>query len=523
MEAVTDVELQSLSIRTLLERLKSGQIRIPAFQRKFVWTSDKVAQLMDSIYKGYPVGAILLWRTHERLECERSLGPFILPAASPDYPIDYVLDGQQRLTSLFGTFASDCTADPNSDWDDVYFDISSTSFVAIPSSKADADRYFPLRCVFDPVEYRRNTHGRPDQEIVLLDELQRRFQEATIPVETIQPARNDVAIVFERINTTGVPLDTFQLLSAWTWSHEFDLTDRFDELASELEPFGFGSLSQEPDLLLKCCSAVVRRIADPSSISNLDAVAVRDRFDDIVAGIKTAIDFLRTNLNVYSLNVMPYQSMLVPLSVFFAERGRQGSTAKQTQALISWFWKSCFSRRYSSGVGRAHAQDIRGMLDLVNDESKAIADWSCEIEPELFTKTQFNVTTVNTKIFILLLASRQPKALLSGSQISLRDVLQPYNRSEFHHIFPKQYLGNLGFAPKDQNVLANICFLPNSENQRIKATSPDVYVEWIPTELRHDILASAFIEEEWLRGSYEEFVKQRAQALTEYARSLIQG
>jgi uncharacterized protein with ParB-like and HNH nuclease domain len=96
--------MESLSIRELIDLVTRGQVRIPAFQRGFVWDSDRVAYLMDSIYKGYPFGSLLFWRTKEKLKFDRDLGPFTLPEPNEDYPVDYVLDGQQRVTSIFGVF-----------------------------------------------------------------------------------------------------------------------------------------------------------------------------------------------------------------------------------------------------------------------------------------------------------------------------------------------------------------------------------------------------------------------------------
>jgi uncharacterized protein with ParB-like and HNH nuclease domain len=83
-----------LSIRKAIDSILAGSIRIPAFQRGFVWDAERVAYLMDSIYKGYPFGAIILWRTKEQLNIERQLGPFPLANLDPDYPVDDVLDGQ---------------------------------------------------------------------------------------------------------------------------------------------------------------------------------------------------------------------------------------------------------------------------------------------------------------------------------------------------------------------------------------------------------------------------------------------
>ena len=108
-----------LTIRRLVDRITSGDIRIPAFQRNFVWETEQVAFLLDSIYKGFPIGTVIIWKTDARLQSEKDLGAFKLPDPAKDYPVNYVLDGQQRLTSLFSTFQTDL--EPQSqDWVDIF-------------------------------------------------------------------------------------------------------------------------------------------------------------------------------------------------------------------------------------------------------------------------------------------------------------------------------------------------------------------------------------------------------------------
>ena len=118
------MEYQSYTIRKLLDSVLSGGIRIPAFQRGFVWDMDRVAYLMDSIYKQFPFGSLLFWRTRSQLTIERELGQFKLPSPDEDYPIDYVLDGQQRLTSVFSVFQTQLTPSENGNWSSIYFDMS---------------------------------------------------------------------------------------------------------------------------------------------------------------------------------------------------------------------------------------------------------------------------------------------------------------------------------------------------------------------------------------------------------------
>jgi uncharacterized protein with ParB-like and HNH nuclease domain len=152
MEALT----MTISIRRLLEQVAIGQIRIPAFQRGFVWDMDRVAYFIDSLYKRYPFGSLLLWRTRNQLTHERNLGPYHLPERDPDLPIDYVLDGQQRITTIFSVFQTELERSSNSEWLDVYFDFEAepnaqdSQFVALSSDEVDPARFFPMSTIFDP-------------------------------------------------------------------------------------------------------------------------------------------------------------------------------------------------------------------------------------------------------------------------------------------------------------------------------------------------------------------------------------
>ena len=192
----TPMEYQHYPIRKILDSVISGEIRIPAFQRGFVWEMDRVAYLLDSIYKGYPFGSLLFWRTRQQLLTERKLGTFTLPRPQTDYPIDYVLDGQQRLTSIFTVFQSDLTPEENPDWTDIYFDLEASgnpqdsAFIAIPEDAAcDNKRYFPMNVLFDSVSYRAATAHLNPEQIAVVDKLQEKFKEVQIPVQLLKKRR----------------------------------------------------------------------------------------------------------------------------------------------------------------------------------------------------------------------------------------------------------------------------------------------------------------------------------------------
>jgi hypothetical protein len=151
--------MEPLPIRKIIDRINSGEIRIPSFQRGFVWEPERVAYFMDSIYKDYPVGSILLWRTKVQLKNERKLGRFDLPPPTKDYPIDYVLDGQQRLTSIFSVFQTGLKPVDDDNWLDIYYLIGSQNnpqlsmFVALEPENVDLAKHFPISVFFETVQY----------------------------------------------------------------------------------------------------------------------------------------------------------------------------------------------------------------------------------------------------------------------------------------------------------------------------------------------------------------------------------
>ena len=177
---------------------------------------------------------------------------------------------------------------------------------------------------------------------------------------------------------------------------------------------------------------------------------IRDNFEKIKNGLKSAIDFLQKELFLYSLSYVPYPAMIVSLVKFFGTNkvGGQLYSDKQRKQLIKWFWKSCFSRRYSNGVNDIHQVDLNAMKNLRENENKDISTFKCEISESFFTNNQFRLNTVNTKTFIALLASNVPKSFISGANVDLSVTLKLSSTKEFHHIFPDKYLQKIGREKK---------------------------------------------------------------------------
>ncbi len=513
--------METITIREILDQVHRGQIRVPAFQRGFVWEPDRVAYLMDSIYKKYPFGSLLFWRTREKLRVERNLGPFALPEPKADYPVDYVLDGQQRITSIFGVFQTGLPMQSGNNWLDIYFDLKAeesaqdTQFLALPPSEADPGRYFPLKSLFDTVAYRAATKKLDDETAAKTDEMQAVFKEMRIPLQLSSTEdRATVAIIFERINRQGVKLDTLQLLSAWTWSEDFDLQEQFTELADTLKPFGFGDIGEDITLLLRCCSAILSGDASPEALVKLNGTAVRKDFDRVINGVKYAVDYLRTHFKVQTLDNLPFSTMLVPLAVFFAVPGTKEVKYSNDQSgqINRWFWKSAFSRRYSSGVLRNLNSDIAEMKNLADGKASALGEFSLSLGPEFFSESNFNIGSVNTKTFILLLAQHAPLSFISGAPVDLATTLKEANRTEFHHLMPRDFLKVSGQTEIGDSVLANFCFLSRADNRTLGGDAPSVYRKKMPPSV-DKITGSAMCTDVLFKDEYKTFISERSYSL----------
>jgi hypothetical protein len=524
--------MASITIPEILEQVTRGQIRVPKFQRGFVWEPDRIAYLMDSIYKKFPVGQILFWRTKEKLIDERQLGPFHLPDPKVDYPIDYVLDGQQRITSIFGVFQSTMEQDGSIDWIDVYYDIlagktaQEAQFIALKPDEVDQARHFPLKAFFNTAQYGKLARGLDDATATALDKVRETFQIARIPVETTETEdKGSVAIIFERVNRQGVELDTFQLLTAWTWSEDFLLQDKFLELSQTTEPFGFGGIGADTNLLLRCCSAILTADASPNALMNINGSQLRDDFDLVENGITYAIDYLRNNLKAEKLDNLPFSTLIVPLSVYFAVAGSAEPVVPHAHRdrINRWLWRSSFSRRYSSGVLRNLKHDIDEIIKLRDGTESKLGDFEIKIAEDFFTSNVFGIGNVNSKAFILMLAQEKPLSFISGAEINLADKLKNANRAEFHHLMPRKFLIDTRQATEalHESALVNFTFLSRAENRDIGGRPPSEYRSKMPADVS-SILAQGLIPDSLFGDNYAIFASERSVFLRSRALALCQ-
>lgn len=507
-------------IASLLSDVTKGNIKIPVFQREFVWNDEQIMSLLDSIYRGYPVGSLLLWSTKERLRHEGNVGGFRLPDTPEDFPVNYVLDGQQRLTTLYGVFHSDAsTPDPElASRFSVAFVPSTDEFVH--TSVADPAVSINLRVILDTTRLLPELQRFSQMDQSAIASVTERFKDYEFLIVTIKDRTNqEVCRVFQRINSSGTSLSTLELLAAWTWSEQFNLRNEIETLRDRLSDKGYADLDEA--IVVRCLASIVLNTIEPDSLIDKDPDSLVNGMSTLKQAMFSAIDFLEKDLLIKNFVFLPFPIMLVPLVKFFSLNLKP--TYSQRVGVRKWFWNCAFKQRYKAGTNKLVKEDMDKMTKLAAGEP-VFDGLESEIDASLFKKT-WRINSTAAKAAICLLAQYKPLSFLTGAPVDLGNVLAAYNAREFHHIYPKAFLGANGIPFHESNVIANVCFLTSADNNVIRDRDPREYLSEIPASSRDEIFASALVPLIFADGSrpYAEFINQRAEKLASAARELIEN
>ncbi len=526
--ANSEITQNTIKIDKLLSRIEDGDIKVPAFQRGFVWDQEQIIELLHSIYSDYPIGSILLWNSNERLNSTRNIGGFSIPDKSPTYPVNYVLDGQQRLSTIYGAFCKNRELDRHSHHVvktdpkifDIWFDLITQKFVPHEDIK-DAAKAFPLKSLFNINEYLLEQEKLNTDHRAIVAKLLQKFNNYEIPIVTISKREKDeVGVIFERINNTGERLTTLDLMVAWTWSDSFHLKEKIDELLDTLESKSFGDLPDK--IILQCLSGIIKESTSTKTILSLSSKEVKDNFEILTSSLEKVIDFLSTEL-IVSRDFLPHVQQIIPLTYYFAKA--KAPTADQLVCIKKWFWKTSFSRRYSSQTDDKMDADIAFFKDVIKGKFDDISKYSYSITSEILVTQKFSKSSPLVRAFLLLLAQKAPLDLVTGTKIDINVALSKYNAKEYHHVFPKAYLKKLGVSSDKINSLCNFVFLSASSNKRISEKMPsDYFINIIPKSHYLDIVQTNLIpikKEIYEENDYTKFLTERSGLIIQAVDALL--
>lgn len=519
------------SIEELTRRVREGDIKLPKFQRSFVWDKNHILRLCDSIYKGYPVGSILLWITKQELASERKIGDLeINDRDSDEYPVNYLLDGQQRLSTLCGALHWN-GEDPKSKWN-IWFDLEEPKFLYL--NHPPENKYFPLNKILcGPFEMMRcmeqfKDSPQKDRFEKNAEKLITAFKYYKMPVITIgEMTIEEVTPIFERINSTGLSLTIADLTRAATWTEDFDLTDAISEIQEALAPKGFEGITESEVLQTVSVSrGEGLNKEDIASLRKLTPSALKFCFEVTQNAYSLAVDFVSAELKIHSPQLVPYKRQLTLITEFF--RICKQPSYEQRQCLKQWFWYTTFSSYFGSLSYGDLREALAKIRELAQGEIKDIKDFQfARILETRGLQEDFSFTKAFTKGFALMLMGNNPRSLRNGAVLdpaSLSDI----NTKQYHHIFPKSFLKKNRISEPSPSIHTNYCLLPRLENIKISDKSPSDYLSEIINRLgatdAYAIFATNFLDKKCiaacLSDDYEEFIKCRSALLSKRIKSL---
>src|SRR4029077_13135773 len=396
-------------IEELAGRILRGDILLPKFQRDFVWEKPQILDLLDSIVNNYPIGSVLLWRTHAKLRSERNIADLQIAPTQQDYPVNYLLDGQQRLSTICGALYWNGT-DENSRWNLAY-DLRERKFVHLDTLDNPPLHQIRLNKLADPSIYFQHVSslksiGAHDFSVLeaRAKELFDRFKDYKIATVTLHDMSIEaVAPIFERINSKGTPLTIVDLMRAATWSETFDLIDAIDGITSELEAKDFGGIERK---------AILRSISAASgggfSEASIDGLRKHSPQELETAVLETkeayarAVDFMSTELHIPSDAQIPYVNQVVVLSEVF--RQLKHPTPAELAEIREWFWRTAVAGYFGGWNTGNMAADQLAVRRFVAAETNSIESTAVNPGAGLWTAQQFRSNAAHSKILILLLA-----------------------------------------------------------------------------------------------------------------------
>jgi hypothetical protein len=461
-------------ITGLASRVREGRIRLPKFQREFVWSRQQVLDLLDSIARNYPIGSLLLWRSSFNLASDRSIAGLQVASYDGSDDTTYLLDGCQRMSTMCGALYWEPEGDPNTYWNLVY-DLEEERFLHRADLEDPPALQVPLRLLPEPSAFFERIMGLSgplqDRARRLFD----RFTKYEVAVVTLQgTSLSEVGRIFERVNTRGTPLTTVEFVRAATWTTEFDLLDEIDRVRGALANKHYGRIDRK--LLLRAISAAAGlgfATADIERLPSVEHSALRSAVNETEAAARRAVDFLTTEIGTPTAETLPYPNQLAVVIEVFRQLSRPNSA--QYAEIRSWFWRTALSGYCDGWNSRKMAADLEAIKKFARGARRIVVEHP-PLSTRLWMTGQYRRDSARTKAHALMLAAAGPRDLRTGLRIDTGRALAMANDMQYHHVFPKAWLMRGGTSFEDANVLANIVMLTAISNQAIADQPPSAYL-----------------------------------------------
>ncbi|MBQ3198670.1 MAG: DUF262 domain-containing protein [Alistipes sp.] len=466
------------NIQRIFNELENGNMKIPRFQRGYVWERSKIVKLLNSILEEHPIGSFFIWeadakyanfcREIEELEFQQK------PDAGK---FKFIIDGQQRITSLYVALMGKQLG--NVDYASICFNLDRKRF-HIPTLKTEPNN-IPAWKIFNQselaaiqMEYVKRDPTTGVHYMEVMNECRRILDNYPISlIKTLNVELDEAVTIFENINQGGKRLSLFDLVHASVWSTNFDLRELISAFNEEGAVKIFGKLSSET--FTQSLSLNIHNNCQKANQLNLTTQACQRVWDRTLECLRLSIDFVKT-LGAQKIDILPYESLLPVLQYYFYKTRKNSISNNHLQLINTWYWTTVFSRRYSSSTLTRMKED---------------ADWICRIVDGNTEERKFAITTSYSELrkinmknksvvkdgVLCILAANCPKDFNNSHIVTLDNTnASRANAKENHHFFPYSRYDDFNITQNDVNSLLNFAFISKILNSSISNKLPSEYL-----------------------------------------------
>lgn len=561
MSAITTFDSTKESLLDLLRSIREGKTQLPDFQRGWVWDDEHIRSLLASISLSYPIGALMMLQAGNpdvRLKPRLVEGVVFSNSLEPER---LILDGQQRLTSLFQSLllsqavaTRDPRGNPTKRW--YYLDIQQAlsphgdrddAILGLPEDRmlrnfrgeviADystpAKEYeaelFPFAQVFDCSDWRSGYSAYWDydrEKVKRFDtfekEIVKRFEQYQIPLILLrkETPKEAVCQVFEKVNTGGVSLTVFELLTATYAADDFSLRDDWAIREKRLKKHEVLRNLQSDDFL-QAIALLATRARRQQSIDtgvlpdNAPGISCKrkdilrlslDEYqiwaDFVTAGFERAARFLYGQ-KIFSARDLPYRTQITPLAAIFAVLSDRTESAGVTAKLARWYWSGVFGELYGSAIETRFAKDVPEVIEWINGIGEPSTVLDANFTPARLLTLRTRNSAAYKGLYALLMRDGC-QDFRTGDPIDLQLYFD--DRIDIHHIFPQDWCRRNEIDARRCDSIVNKTPISARTNRMISNNTPSNYLMRIQRNAGIDetrieqILASHLIDPATLRS-----------------------
>ena len=520
-----------MRVDTILDQIDLGAIALPEFQRGFVWNRDQVRGLMASLYRRHPVGSLLVWVTEKDTATMRG-GP-----KGSEGTVDLLLDGQQRITTLYGIVKG---RPPE------FFDGDASAFTGLHFHLEDEvfEFYAPAKMSGNPlwVSVTDLMHQGAGAAIVRLlnggvaPEKATAYASRLNDVDGIKNIDLHIEKVTGRDKTLDVVVDIFNTVnSGGTKLSKGDLAlakvcaqwpAARSELKNTLGRWSSHGFHFQMDWLLRNVTTVTTGKARFSELADVDTATFKQGLADAEMTANKLLNLVSARLGLDHDRVLGGRYAFPVMTRYLARRGGKFGGAVEQDKLLYWYINSFLWGRFTSSVETVLTKD----LELVDGSPEAIdrlieqlrlSRGDLAVRPEDFRGWSLGARFY--PMLYMLTRTYGARDLGGLGQGLSHHMLGKGSSLEVHHIFPKAQLYKRDYYRSEVNALANFCFLTGDTNREISDKRPELYFPAV--EAAHPgALASQWIpmdEQLWTMDRYRDFLEARRELLAAAANTAL--